>query len=170
MTIQIGNEGYISIRAAANDPDECWMIHIDEYEKGGKSEEPSKFKPIDFEFSKPRDLMTLDRAIKNEIQSIADYTMVGNELIVGKVFTVFEVLEYIALSALGVHYYHMRVVTDDNSSLKFRLSHDILEKNWNIQLEEFDKGDIIEKTKAEERQNVMQEEKLPEEKISTGEA
>jgi len=169
FTIQIENEGYVSVRLTAMDPEDSWILYIDEYVRE-KNEQTSSFKPCENAASRGKDLMVLDRAIKNEIQSIADYTKQGIELIIGKVFTVFEVLENIALSALGVHYYHLRIVLDNNASIKVKLSHDILEKSWKIQVEEFDKENVMEKVRAEEKANAMECENLPEQNISTGEA
>jgi len=168
FTIQIENEGYVSVRVATLDPEENWTVYVDEYVR--EKSEQSNFKPVEGQTSRPKDLMVLDRAIKNEIQSIADYTKQGVELIIGKVFTVFEVLEYIALSALGVHYYHLRIVVDDNASVKVKLSHDILEKSWNIQVEEFDKKNVIDLVKQEERENSEQYKDFAGQNISTGEA
>jgi len=172
FTIQIENEGYVSVRAATMDPDESWNVFIDEYVTGSQENQnqASSFKPCDLLSSQSKSLLTLDKVIKNEIQSIADYIKVGVEMIVGEVFTVFEVLEYIALSALGVHYYHLRIVVDNNNSVKVKLSHDILEKSWNILLESFDKGDVISQVKAEERQNVEQYTNLKGDNTSMGEA
>jgi len=168
FTIQIENEGYVSVRIMTLDPEENWTVYVDEYVR--EKSDQSNFKPVEGQSSRPKELMVLDRALKNEIQSIADYTKQGVELVIGKVFTVFEVLEYIALSALGVHYYHLRIVVDDNASVKVKLSHDILEKSWSIQVEEFDKKDVIELVKKEERENSEQYKDFAGQNVSTGEA
>jgi len=153
MKINVGDEAYLRAWITSTDPDESWNVCVGEYVKAGES----SFKPIEKTSSCIHDLIALDKSLKNDVQSLCDYIKLGVELIVGKAFTVFEVIEWASFTMLGLTNYYLRIVLDDNWSVKVKVYHKTLEKEWCIQVEEYDKHNAFLEGKPQEMEATLGE-------------
>jgi len=186
MRLKIDDGHHVRVETCRKEPGKNWDVCVKEFDKDrpsnaaigqGKTAEPpratttstspseqSKIEPLKTaetttqsldQYSPLQEMQTFANSIKKEVESI-----------LGRNFDMFDLFESTASLDPENTWYRMLIRVDDNGHLKVKTLRKDPGQDWDVRLEEFDRGQGIEQGRSEERGKLSSEESRG--KLSSG--
>jgi len=153
MKIKTDDNGHVKVKTAEKEPGKDWDVHVEEYDKG-RAIEPEYTSNIGNTGTldlPSNTLLPSTGGLFSSIQSVADSIKRDVETSLGRTFNTFDVLDSTPSFDPANTYYDMKVKVDDNGHVKLKTAHKEPGKNWDVHVEEYDKGNAIDQSRSETR-------------------